>query len=130
MVCMDVFEQLSYVDEREVGITGHSRGSMTSENFKIKMRYIDPDQVIAPVVADPDPPPMSFGKTGAFATATPIHWVEKEWEVTGEDLSFFWDYVYDSYRCGKPYPIKDEEALEVIRVLVHVKNNTPVIRMK
>lgn len=28
-VCMDVFEQLSYVDETEVGITGHSRGGKT-----------------------------------------------------------------------------------------------------
>ena len=106
------------------------RGSMTSDNFKIKMRYIDPDQVIAPVVADPGPPPMSFGKTGTFATETPIHWITKEWEVTGEDLTVFWDYVYDSYRLGKPYPIKDEEALEVIRVLSAVKNNTPITRMK
>ena len=28
-VCMDVFEQLSFVDESEVGITGHSRGGKT-----------------------------------------------------------------------------------------------------
>ncbi len=28
-VCMDVFQQLSYVDETEVGITGHSRGGKT-----------------------------------------------------------------------------------------------------
>ena len=28
-VCMDVFEQLSYTDETEVGITGHSRGGKT-----------------------------------------------------------------------------------------------------
>ena len=29
LVCMDVFEQLSYIDETEVGITGHSRGGKT-----------------------------------------------------------------------------------------------------
>ncbi len=29
MVCMDVFEKLSIVDETEVGITGHSRGGKT-----------------------------------------------------------------------------------------------------
>ena len=29
MVCMDVFKQISYVDETEVGITGHSRGGKT-----------------------------------------------------------------------------------------------------
>lgn len=29
MVCMDVFEQISYVDETEVAITGHSRGGKT-----------------------------------------------------------------------------------------------------
>ena len=28
-VCMDVFEQMSFVDEKEVGITGHSRGGKT-----------------------------------------------------------------------------------------------------
>lgn len=29
-VCMDVFEKLSYVDETEVGVTGHSRGGKTA----------------------------------------------------------------------------------------------------
>jgi len=29
MVCMDVFERLPYVDETQVGITGHSRGGKT-----------------------------------------------------------------------------------------------------
>ena len=29
LVCMDIFEQLSFVDETEVGITGHSRGGKT-----------------------------------------------------------------------------------------------------
>ena len=106
------------------------RGTMIAENSKIKIRYIDPEQEIAPPVANPGPPPMSFGKTGTFATKTPICWIEKEWEVTGEDLYVFWDYIYDSYRLGKPYPIKDEEALEVIRILSYIKNNTPIVRMK
>ncbi len=30
MVCMDVFEKLSFVDETEVGVTGHSRGGKTA----------------------------------------------------------------------------------------------------
>ncbi len=29
MVCMDAFEQMSFIDETEVGITGHSRGGKT-----------------------------------------------------------------------------------------------------
>ena len=30
MVCMDVFEKLDFVDETEVGVTGHSRGGKTA----------------------------------------------------------------------------------------------------
>lgn len=46
MVCMDVFEQLSIVDETEVGITGHSRGGKTvllAAAIDERMKYVCPN---------------------------------------------------------------------------------------
>lgn len=45
-VCMDVFEQLDYVNEQEVGITGHSRGGKTVLLAAVtdeRIRYVMPN---------------------------------------------------------------------------------------
>ena len=46
MVCMDVFEKLSFVDETEVGITGHSRGGKTvmlAATMDERIKYVCPN---------------------------------------------------------------------------------------
>lgn len=46
MVCMDVFEKLSYTDETEVGITGHSRGGKTvllAATVDERIKYVCPN---------------------------------------------------------------------------------------
>lgn len=106
------------------------RGAVEAHGKKITLRYIDPEQVVEKPVADPGAPAMSFGKSGTFATKTPLRWIEEEWEAEGENLSVMWNYLYDSYRNGAEYPIKDEEALEVIRVIAKIKNGTEIHRMK
>lgn len=45
-VCMDVFEKLSYVDETEVAITGHSRGGKTvmlAAAVDERIKYVSPN---------------------------------------------------------------------------------------
>lgn len=46
LVCMDVFEKLSYTDETEVGITGHSRGGKTvllAATVDERIKYVCPN---------------------------------------------------------------------------------------
>lgn len=46
MVCMDAFDQISFVDETEVGITGHSRGGKTvllAAALDERIKYVCPN---------------------------------------------------------------------------------------
>ncbi|MBQ2934104.1 MAG: Gfo/Idh/MocA family oxidoreductase [Clostridia bacterium] len=100
------------------------RGSMLCNDFNIKLRYIDPEQEIPPVVSDPGTPGASFGASGTYASATEVKWIEKEYKIPGEDLTVIWDYMYESYRNGADYPIKKEEALEVMQAAEAIRKGT------
>ena len=104
------------------------RGSMfcgeDGNEKSIKLRYINPEQVIPPVVSSPDTPGAAFGASGTYASATEIDWVEKEYIAPAEDLSVIWDYMFDSYRNGADYPIKEEEALSVMQAVEAVRTGT------
>ncbi|MBQ8740522.1 MAG: Gfo/Idh/MocA family oxidoreductase [Clostridia bacterium] len=100
------------------------RGAMLCDDFNIKMRYIDPEQEIPPVVSDPGTPGASFGASGTYASATEVKWVDKEYKLPGEDLTVIWDYMYESYRNGAEYPIKEDEALEVMQVAEAIRKGT------
>lgn len=100
------------------------RGSMLCNDFNIKLRYIDPEQEIPPVVSDPGTPGASFGASGTYASATEVKWIEKEYKIPGEDLTVIWDYMYESYRNGADYPIKKEEALQVMQAAEAIRKGT------
>lgn len=100
------------------------RGAMLCDDFNIKLRYINPEQEIPPVVSDPGTPGASFGASGTFASAAPIDWIEKEYKLPGEDLTVIWDCMYESYRGGADYPIKEHEALEVMQVAEAIRRGT------
>ena len=107
-----------------------NRGSIEVIGNKVKIVHINPDQIIPAPIADPGAPAMSFGKSGTFATQTPIDWITKEYELGAENLSQMWTHLYKDFREGIPYPITDEEALEVIRVIAMIKNNTKITKIK
>ena len=44
----------------------------------------------------------------------------KNFEITEEDLTVIWDHVYESYRNGTAYPIRDEEVLNLMRVVTRL----------
>ena len=98
-------------------------GEDGNEN-SIKLRYINPEQEIPPVVSSPETPGATFGASGTYASATTVDWLEKEYTAPAEDLSIIWDYMYESYRNGADYPIKEEEALAVMQAVEAVRTNT------
>ncbi len=104
------------------------RGAMvcgkTGSEYDIKVRYINPEQEIAPIISDPGTPGDSFGSTGTFAAAVELDWIEKEYQAPAQDLTVIWDYMYESYRNGAPYPIKDSEALEVMYAVEQIRKGT------
>ena len=100
------------------------RGSMICNDFNIKMRYINPEQEVPPVVSSPETPGAAFGASGTYASATEVDWVEKEYKAPADDLVVIWDYMYESYRNGADYPIKEEEALQVMQVAETIRKGT------
>ena len=61
------------------------------------------------------PPGAVFGKN------PPIPFTEEEREWDKCKLDHIWQYLYDSVRFGKEFPIKSEEALSVMRVISEIK---------
>ncbi len=100
-----------------------SRGSCVIEaGGKAHLRYIDPGQVLPPVVSDPGTPVQHFGKSGTFKAADEPRWIEADVEIKQYPLDQIWGCLYDTIREGKPFPITLEEAVEVIRVIDMAKS--------
>lgn len=97
------------------------RGAMQCTDNDIRYKYIDPQQALPPVVSDPGTPGDSFGSSGTFAAAVNPEWIERTEKITSEDLTVVWDYLYDSIRNGKDYPIHDGEVLEIMKTISAVK---------
>lgn len=98
-----------------------NRGAIECHNWHVKARYIDPESVLEPVVSSPETPGSSFGATGTFAAKEEIKWIEEEYDFDGEDLTAIWDYIYESYRNGAEYPVKDEEILQMMKAVSKLK---------
>ncbi len=100
-----------------------TKGSLVCDEAKgtIKMRYLNPKQKLMNIrarVASPD-------VNGAFGNAEVLKWVEKEIKIKKTPkMHDIWDYMYDSIRNGKTFPVTIEEALQVVKVCDEVKKNT------
>ena len=92
---------------------------------KIKVKYIDPAQVLPTVVSDPGTPGDSFGATGTFTVAVDLKWIEEEYEVK-DNTRVLWDHMYACLREGGEYPIKRDEVVSLITALCRIKNETPI----
>jgi predicted dehydrogenase len=101
-----------------------SRGSLVSEGNEIELRYLNPEQKLQEIDAIPDSPPID----GSFGNKEELDWIEKTIPVQPElDVkpNSIWDYLYESIRDGVPFPIKTEEAIQVMEVINQVKKGTP-----
>ena len=98
-----------------------SRGSLVGENNTLKIKYLDPEVELQDVKADPTTP----GSGAAFGNKETLVWKEETIELQKEDqTAVIWDHFYESYRNHKPYPISNDQAMEVVRVLEEVKFGT------
>lgn len=102
-----------------------TRGSLSLTGNQIHVKVIDPDYLLQPIVANPGTPGEGFGSTGTFQSKEEIRWKEETLEVQPAVSYDIWEELYQSMRMGKEFPIKLEEALEVMRVISEVKKGTP-----
>ncbi len=107
-----------------------TRGSLISEDEQdIKLKYLHPDMALPTTPAHPETPPMSGGFGG---TLTP-KWIRKTIMVepsNGLTVTDIYHILYQSIREGAPYPIKAEEAYEVVKVTETVKKQNPSFLIK
>jgi len=102
-----------------------SRGSLMSwDEKRLKLKYLAPGYPVCETPADPGNPPLEGGFGGKLS---PV-WVEDDLGVApsnGDRPEMIWNYLYETIRLGKPYPITIDEAVEVVRVIDLVKK-TPI----
>lgn len=102
-----------------------TRGGMTVTGNEIELKYLDPDRLPAEKEADHGTPGEKDGTTGSFRTEDELHWIEESLQVPPRSNDGLWEALYKSIRHGEPFPIRTEEALEVMRVISEVKKGTP-----
>ena len=64
---------------------------------------------------------------GGFGSPDNLRWIEKEIQVKPKlkvNCDDIWDFLYDTIRKGKPFPITTDEALEVMKVITAAKKGT------
>jgi predicted dehydrogenase len=102
-----------------------TRGSLTSDEKTITLRYISPEQKLAPVESNTGTP-----GTANYGTPADLDWVEETIPVAPEykvELSAtIWEKLYNAIREGEPFPITSEEALAVMKVISQVKADNPI----
>lgn len=95
-----------------------ARGALTCDGKTIHMKHLNPAVALAPIKANPGNP------EGGFANRENLAWVEKDVEVQKMDLAQIWDHLYDALRKDKKFPIKDQEAEQVMWVVSQAKKGT------
>ncbi len=97
-----------------------SRGTLTCDGNKIRLRYLDPEVKLTRRRAKSSTPEL-----GSFGTKEELPWVDEERDVNDANAPHqIWDYLFASVREGAPYPITLEQALEVMKVISAVRKGT------
>lgn len=97
------------------------RGALVDKGATFMIKYL-PDDFKAPEgKADPHSPAGAV-----FNYGDPIPFVEEERTWDTNKLDHTWTYLYETIREGKPYPIKNEEALKVMEAIEAIKNQNEI----
>jgi len=111
----------SALDEPEYLISG-TRGALRASGKTITLRYWDPKVKPAPRKASPDAPRAGFG------SKDDLRWIEQEIPVAPKlakcEMPMVWDYLFETIRKGKPFPITLDQAVAVMEVISAVKKGT------
>jgi scyllo-inositol 2-dehydrogenase (NADP+) len=109
------------IKEPEYLIYG-TRGALSSTGNTIQLKYLDPQQKLAPRTADPGTP-----EYGSFGTPDALKWIEETIPVAPKapaGMTHIWDELYYAVREGKPFPISLDEAVQVMWVVSETKKGT------
>lgn len=101
-----------------------SKGALTCKGDEIKLKYINPEQKLQDIKAEPGNPPLE----GGFGNQETIDWIEKTVEVApanGWETDTIWSAMYDTIKKDIPFPVKVEEGVEIVRIIDEVKKGTP-----
>ncbi len=105
------------VDLPEYVIWG-SRGGLEAKGDTISLRYLDPRKRLPQRKADPGDPDLKWGSPDA------LKWIEKTLTVSPSEQPDIWEKLYRSIRYDRPFPITNDHALEVMRVVSLAKAGT------
>lgn len=109
------------LDEPEYLVSG-TLGALQCTWETIHLKYLNPASLPGPKQANPATPGSEFGSPEV------LDWIEETIPVKPAlhvDMTTIWDRLYDTIRNGQPFPIKLDEAIEVMRVISATKENTP-----
>lgn len=93
-----------------------TRGTLVDHGDTYSIKYLPKDYEFSPIKANPHTPGGSN-----FAAGEKLPFIEEERTWQKNKLDHIWQYVYDTVREGKEYPIKSDEALAVMRVITEIK---------
>ena len=98
-----------------------TKGSIIGTGKTLKLRYLDPKVELADVKANPETPVAG----AAYGNGETLSWIEETVELSGSDnTNVIWDHLYESFRNNIPYPITNDQALAVVKVLEDAKIGT------
>ena len=95
-----------------------TRGSLSASTKEIQLRYLDPEVQLAEKKANPGTPGETFG------TREELPWVEETLPVRSGSNAVIWDELYKAIRQGSDFPVRLEEAIQVMRVISAAKEGT------
>jgi len=100
-----------------------TKGSLISDEQTIKLTYLDPRKKLSVRRAKKGTPALG----GGFGAKEDLRWIEKEIPVSPKakcDCGDIWDHLHASIRKGKAFPIKLDEAMQVMEILSKARKGT------
>lgn len=108
------------ISEPEYLVWG-TRGALSCAGNNITLKYLDPNIPLEDRAVNPGTPGATFGSPDK------LNWLEETFPAKPKlavDMNMIWDYIYQSYRKGEPFPITKEECLGVMSVVSAAKEGT------
>ena len=99
------------------------KGAIVGDGKQLKVKRLDPKFPLASRKASGQTPPNE----GSFGTPDKLVWLEETIDIDADGTTgthSIWDHLFNSVRNGKKFPIKSDEAFEVIKVICKVKKGT------
>lgn len=97
---------------REIEIWGE-RGTLVYDPRvgALELRFVDPECEFTPLRPHPENPPMAYGNFDEKLT-----FIEQKVEIPPIPMAIIWKHMHAVIREGQTFPIRLEEAMEVVRL--------------